>query len=395
MAARISSSSRLAHLHHHPLFSHSQPQPQPQLQLANHARRPSLLNTILASASSSPSTSSPSTSSLFESEPSPSFSASTASTLSLAASDSSANASASASAHDYKNLNRPSPNAQTQTQASNSNGNGSTFPSTPTSSSSPLESVAESAFSPASASSPNRNRLHPQHQQQHQQQLGANSSARGDLRLHRTGGFFAFAASALDRTQSAISPTSLRHKRSVSRLSISGDSSALLRGAETASDTILRHRPASLAVSSPSSSVRGFSTPPQEPIYSSPYTETDRSQPAPVILPRVDNKMHQTSSRLLRMTDDDRPFTKVSQPIPSIVIRAIAVVRPFCLSCLRANPSSSRAALCAGMHCTALALHTTPHHITPYHTTSPARCDLLSSQDVNSTCRTSKTSLRR
>jgi hypothetical protein len=26
-----------------------------------------------------------------------------------------------------------------------------------------------------------------------------------------------------------------------------------------------------------------------------------------------ENKMHQTSSRLLRMTDDDRPFTKVGR----------------------------------------------------------------------------------
>lgn len=300
MAAGVSSSPRLDL--HHPLSSYSQPQS------PNTTRRPSLLDTILASSlSSSPSASSPSNSSLLESEPSPGFTTSTASTLSLAASDTStsANASASASAHDYCR-NRLGPNAQTQ----NSSSNCTSPASTPASSSFPLESVAESAFSPPSASSPTRNRLHPQ--QQYQQQLGANS-ARGDLKLHRTGSFFAFAASALDRTQSAISPTSLRHKRSVSRLSISGDSSAgLLRGAESASDNILRHRPASVAVS-PSSSVSGFRTLSQEPIYSHPYTETDRSQPAPVILPRVDNKMHQTSSRLLRMTDDDRPFTKVSQ----------------------------------------------------------------------------------
>ncbi|KAL2267649.1 hypothetical protein VTJ83DRAFT_4926 [Remersonia thermophila] len=43
---------------------------------------------------------------------------------------------------------------------------------------------------------------------------------------------------------------------------------------------------------------------------SQPYSETDPSQPEPTRLPRYNNKMHQTSSRLLRMTDDDRPYTK-------------------------------------------------------------------------------------
>lgn len=43
---------------------------------------------------------------------------------------------------------------------------------------------------------------------------------------------------------------------------------------------------------------------------SKPYTETDPSFPKPIRAPRYDSKMHQTSSRLLRMTDDDRPFTK-------------------------------------------------------------------------------------
>ncbi|UNI13477.1 AMSH/STAMBP protein ubiquitin specific-protease [Purpureocillium takamizusanense] len=43
---------------------------------------------------------------------------------------------------------------------------------------------------------------------------------------------------------------------------------------------------------------------------SQPYSETDPGHPAPIKLPAPDNKMHQTSSRLLRMTDDDRPFTR-------------------------------------------------------------------------------------
>jgi GTPase-activating protein SST2 len=43
---------------------------------------------------------------------------------------------------------------------------------------------------------------------------------------------------------------------------------------------------------------------------SQPYDDTDTTQPKP-ILQNHSNKMHQTSSRLLRMTDDERPFTRV------------------------------------------------------------------------------------
>jgi len=55
---------------------------------------------------------------------------------------------------------------------------------------------------------------------------------------------------------------------------------------------------------------------------SKPYTETDPSFPKPIRAPRYDSKMHQTSSRLLRMTDDDRPFTKVrSSQLPTLASR--------------------------------------------------------------------------
>ncbi|PBP26036.1 RGS-domain-containing protein, partial [Diplocarpon rosae] len=41
------------------------------------------------------------------------------------------------------------------------------------------------------------------------------------------------------------------------------------------------------------------------------YANTRSETPAPVLLPlALHNKMHQTSSRLLRMTEDDRPFTR-------------------------------------------------------------------------------------
>lgn len=47
---------------------------------------------------------------------------------------------------------------------------------------------------------------------------------------------------------------------------------------------------------------------------SQPYADTAADTPPPIAFPPPGNynKMHQTSSRLLRMTSDDRPFTRVS-----------------------------------------------------------------------------------
>lgn len=49
------------------------------------------------------------------------------------------------------------------------------------------------------------------------------------------------------------------------------------------------------------------------------YSNTAADTPAPIVLPphRSENynKMHQTSSRLLRMTSDDRPFTRVRKSL--------------------------------------------------------------------------------
>ncbi|KAJ0118085.1 developmental regulator flbA [Diaporthe amygdali] len=171
--------------------------------------------------------------------------------------------------------------------------------------SSPLESVADSVLT----------RPRPQ-------QSPVNS-ARGDPRLQKPAGFFAFAASAIDRTQSAIATISdqtVRHQRSLSRLSITGDSAAHHLSAEPSPDRTSRYRPASTLSSASSSNLlspqlgskfpSSQTSPAQDPPYSRPYSETDPSHPPPILLPRIDNKMHQTSSRLLRMTDDDRPFTK-------------------------------------------------------------------------------------
>lgn len=192
---------------------------------------------------------------------------------------------------------------------------------TPPLSSSPLESVADPVLT----------RPRPQ--------LLPVNSARGDPRLQKSGGFFAsFAASAIDRTQSAIATISdqtVRHQRSLSRLSITGDPAAHNLSAEPSPDRSSRYRPASTLSSASSSNLlspqlgskfpSSQALPAQDPPYSRPYSETDPTHPPPILLPRIDNKMHQTSSRLLRMTDDDRPFTKVS-PFNLIRFRPPAVV---------------------------------------------------------------------
>ncbi|KKA30338.1 hypothetical protein TD95_002255 [Thielaviopsis punctulata] len=53
---------------------------------------------------------------------------------------------------------------------------------------------------------------------------------------------------------------------------------------------------------------------------SKPYTETDATCPLPIKIERPGNTMHQTSSRLLRMTDDDRPFTRDFKDLFSTLI---------------------------------------------------------------------------
>ncbi|KAI1177922.1 regulator of G protein signaling domain-containing protein [Nemania sp. FL0916] len=57
----------------------------------------------------------------------------------------------------------------------------------------------------------------------------------------------------------------------------------------------------------------------KDPI-STPYSKTDASQPLPILRSSPASKMHQTSSRLLRMTDDDRPFTRDFKDLFSTLI---------------------------------------------------------------------------
>lgn len=48
------------------------------------------------------------------------------------------------------------------------------------------------------------------------------------------------------------------------------------------------------------------------------YSDTAADTPPTISHSANHNKMHQTSSRLLRMTNDDRPFTRVSETAPQI-----------------------------------------------------------------------------
>ncbi|KAK7427437.1 hypothetical protein QQZ08_006043 [Neonectria magnoliae] len=128
---------------------------------------------------------------------------------------------------------------------------------------------------------------------------------------------FALAAAALDRTQNAIatiSEPSIRPRPSnstLSRLSLLPTSNS----SSEPSSPDRKHRLKSASNQSLLSSAnldgalasQGSANHP----LSQPYATADPNQPPPFKAPPATaNKMHQTSSRLLRMTDDDRPFTR-------------------------------------------------------------------------------------
>lgn len=120
----------------------------------------------------------------------------------------------------------------------------------------------------------------------------------------KSAGLFAFAAAAF----SGLSEPRLRPRQSLTRLYTGLDSAP--GPGRLSPERSSRHR-ATLSNFSSSSALLGEgkssgSNPP-----SKPYSETDPTRPLPIHVSRLDEKMHQTSSRLLRMTDDDRPFTKV------------------------------------------------------------------------------------
>lgn len=173
----------------------------------------------------------------------------------------------------------------------------------------PTESVADSPVVVPSANPSFR-----------QHTASASTGSASLAKNQKSGGLFAFAAAAIDKTIANISEPTIRSRPSasaLSRLSVVLDSPT---SSESSSSDKSRIRSFSSNSSGPSTpSLLGNLSDAKRPSQSSlrdpiskPYSETDASRPPPILLPGTENKMHQTSSRLLRMTDDDRPFTKVS-----------------------------------------------------------------------------------
>ncbi|KAM3526198.1 hypothetical protein MY4038_006946 [Beauveria bassiana] len=121
----------------------------------------------------------------------------------------------------------------------------------------------------------------------------------------RSGGIL---SRAKDRTQSAfasISEPILRPRHSNPGLArfTEGDSLAPLTSASISAPSPSKS-PSTDSLSSGEYTLARRNPPAQA------YVDTDASLPLPIRLRRNDPKMHQTSSRLLRMTDDDRPYTR-------------------------------------------------------------------------------------
>lgn len=180
-----------------------------------------------------------------------------------------------------------------------------------TSSGNPVESSSASDNNSASSCSNNS------HNSRHQHQLSASSgSASIGAKNPKSGGFFASAAAAIDRTIANISEPTIRNRPSasaLSRLSVVLDSpSSSENSSKIRSFTSNSSGASTPVLASPLSETKRSSQLSLKDPISKPYSQTDPNRPPPVRLPGQDNKMHQTSSRLLRMTDDDRPFTRVS-----------------------------------------------------------------------------------
>ncbi|KAL2153249.1 hypothetical protein VTH82DRAFT_4404 [Thermothelomyces myriococcoides] len=150
---------------------------------------------------------------------------------------------------------------------------------------------ASASASPRSEASPTASTTSP-HRPHHSSHLSISSQ--------RSGGLLAF----FDRTIAGITEPRVRPRQSLSRISAGPDS---LGSGQSSPER--GHRSAR-----PTSNYGGQDGKQPNPLLgdppSQPYSETDPSLPEPTHLPRFDSKMHQTSSRLLRMTDDDRPYTK-------------------------------------------------------------------------------------
>lgn len=175
----------------------------------------------------------------------------------------------------------------------------------------PTSNKATTTTPRSSVDRPSERLLHLNSRRSHHASSASTSSLPRITSQRSSGGIFSrAAAAAIDKTQSAfgtISEPVLRPRQSnptLARLSLvpSSDPAGLERSA------LSSKTPSSHSLSSNGDyTVAGGQNPP-----SRPYTDADPSLPAPIKFARSDPKMHQTSSRLLRMTDDDRPYTRVS-----------------------------------------------------------------------------------
>ncbi|KAI8628170.1 RGS-domain-containing protein [Xylariaceae sp. FL1651] len=164
----------------------------------------------------------------------------------------------------------------------------------------------------------------------------AGSKPSSSPRTQKPAGLLAIAAAAFDRTIASRAEPLIRNRQSSStlnRLSValesptgsefsSSDRSSkgrILSGVSSASSTPILLSPLDTRRSSQTS---------LKDLLSTPYSETDPSQPPPVLSSNVENKMHQTSSRLLRMTDDDRPFTRDFKDLFSTLIVSLLPLSP-------------------------------------------------------------------
>ncbi|KAI1134344.1 RGS-domain-containing protein [Hypoxylon sp. FL0543] len=150
-------------------------------------------------------------------------------------------------------------------------------------------------------------------------------SASTAAKNQKSGGLFAFAAAAIDKTIANISEPTIRSRPSasaLSRLSVVLDSPT---SSESSDKSRIRSfssnssAPSPTSLGPPTDAKRSSQASLKDPI-SKPYSETDASRPPPILVSGLENKMHQTSSRLLRMTDDDRPFTRDFKDLFSTLI---------------------------------------------------------------------------
>ncbi len=163
---------------------------------------------------------------------------------------------------------------------------------------------------------------------------------------HTKIGIRSFATHAFDKTSSAISSlgskpntsssASLRSASSSNSLSKQAATNPLSALAEpvpaveetTISSSIAQHQPQDFAQLPRNRTERAatLESPTVAPVRSHPRSAIS-SPPSRSNSSEFDlgpqqsaNKMHQTSSRLLRMTDEDRPFTRVSTSLPSALV---------------------------------------------------------------------------